>query len=72
MKLIVAHQILIGAAIGLAALFAIRSAVLFARGEGAANLALAIAAAIVGAALGAYLRALRAKLGRGERGAEGP
>jgi hypothetical protein len=68
MKLIVAHQILIGSAIGLAAIFAIRAIVLFARGEGALNLALAAAAAAVGGALGVYLRSVRAKWAQ-EKGA---
>ncbi len=69
MKLIVAHQILIGSAIGLAAFFALRAAALFARGEGSAHLGVAIGAAIAGALLGLYLRALRARLAREKRGA---
>jgi hypothetical protein len=68
MKLIVAHQILIGSAIGLAAIFALRALVVFARGGEPLNLAFAIAAAAVGGALWLYLRAVRAKWAR-EKGA---
>jgi hypothetical protein len=62
MRLIVVHQILIASAIALAALFALRALVLFQRGEGASNLALALASGAVGAALALYLRSVRAKL----------
>lgn len=72
MKLIVVHQILIGSAIFLAVVFALRSAVLFARGGEPLSLALAILAAAIGAALGLYLRALRAELSRDKGGASGP
>jgi len=62
MKLIVAHQILIGAAIALAVLFGIRAVALYARGEGNGQLAIAAASAVIAAALGIYLKGVRAKV----------
>jgi TM2 domain-containing membrane protein YozV len=65
MKLIVAHQILIGSAIALAALFAIRGIARFALGKaGPTELVLAAVAVVIGAALAVYLRAVRAKWAR--------
>lgn len=61
MQLLVVHQILIGSAIALCTLFGIRALVLFLRGGGQQNLLLALGAAIVGAALGLYLRKVREK-----------
>lgn len=62
MRLIVVHQILIASAIGLAAIFAARSLVLFfAHGAGAVHIGLAAAALAIGAALAAYLRKVREK-----------
>lgn len=74
MRLIVVHQILIASAIALAALFGARALVLFGRGEGALNLALALASAVIGAALALYLARLRKKLSRRAvtDGARGP
>ena len=68
MQLLVAHQILIASAIALASIFGLRSAVLFGRGEGAANLALAVVSAVVAAGLVVYFRTVRAKW----RAAKGP
>jgi hypothetical protein len=59
--LLVAHQILVAAAIAMALLFGVRSAALFARGGGATELAIAIASFVAAAALGVYLRRVRAK-----------
>ncbi|MBM4377448.1 MAG: hypothetical protein FJ095_20405 [Deltaproteobacteria bacterium] len=56
------HQILIVAAASLAALFALRSFVMFARGDGALTLGLALASAAFGVAMTVYLRRFRAKL----------
>ncbi len=61
MQLLVAHQVLIASAIALASIFGLRSAVLFSRGGGAVNLALAAASLLVAAALGLYFRTVRAK-----------
>lgn len=61
MQLLVAHQILIASALALSLLFGARAAVLFARGDGAANLWLAIGAFVVAAGLGLYLRKVRAR-----------
>jgi hypothetical protein len=74
MRLIVVHQILIASAIALATLFGVRALVLFARGEGALNLALALASAVIGAALALYLSGIRKKQSShkdGVRGARG-
>jgi hypothetical protein len=55
------HQILIASAIVLAAIFAVRSALLFAHGGGTLALGLALGAAALAVALGFYLRAFRRK-----------
>ena len=61
MQLLAAHQILIGSAIALAVLFALRSLVLFSRGGGSAQLALAAVSLAVMGALVVYFRKLRAR-----------
>jgi hypothetical protein len=61
MQLLVAHQILIGAAIGLASIFGLRGLVLFSRTGESMNLGLGIASLAVAAALGLYFRTVRAK-----------
>lgn len=61
MQLLVAHQILIAAAIALATIFGLRSAVIFGRSGGSASLALAFVSALVVVGLVLYFRVLRAK-----------
>ncbi|MCK6587891.1 MAG: hypothetical protein HUU21_35490 [Polyangiaceae bacterium] len=61
MKLIVVHQILIASAIGLAVIFGIRSIVMFANSGASIDILLAAVSAVVAAALGVYLRKVRAK-----------
>jgi hypothetical protein len=61
MKLLFVHQILIGSALGLAALFATRSLVLFLRGGTTSDLVVALVAAAAGGALYVYFRKVRAK-----------
>jgi hypothetical protein len=61
MQLLVAHQVLIGSAIALATLFGLRALVLFTRGEGSANLAMAAASLAVAGALIVYFRKVRAR-----------
>lgn len=61
MQLLIAHQILISAAITLATLFGVRSAVVFRRGGSAVDLAMAIASLLLAVGLVVYLRAVRAK-----------
>ena len=61
MQLLVAHQVLIAAAIGLATIFGLRSAVLFSRSGGGASAALAVVSLLVAAGLVLYFRTLRAK-----------
>ena len=61
MQLLIAHQILITAAIGLATIFGLRSAVLFGRSGGGANLALALASMLVAVGLVLYFRTVRAR-----------
>ena len=61
MQLLVAHQILIAAAIALASIFGVRSAVIFGRTGGGANLALAFVSACLAVALVLYFRTVRAK-----------
>lgn len=61
MKLIVVHQILIGAAIGLAAIFGLRSLVLFAKEGAAIDLVLVLASLAIGVALSFYFRKVRAR-----------
>ena len=61
MQLLIAHQILIASAIALASIFGLRSAVLFARSGGGANLALAFVSALVAVGLVLYFRTVRAR-----------
>ena len=61
MKLIVAHQVLIGAAIGLSGIFAVRSLTLYLRAGAALDLGLCLASVAVGAGLALYLRKVRAR-----------
>jgi hypothetical protein len=61
MQLLVAHQVLIGAAIALATLFGLRGLVLFKNGQGAANLVMALVSLAVAGALVAYFRKVRAR-----------
>jgi hypothetical protein len=61
MQLLVAHQILIAAAIGLATIFGLRSAVIFGRSGGGANLALAFVAGALAVGLVLYFRTVRAR-----------
>jgi hypothetical protein len=61
MQLLAAHQILIGAAIALAALFGVRSLAIFASAGGTQNLALGLISFVVAVALGLYFRTVRAK-----------
>lgn len=61
MQLLVAHQILIAAAITLSAIFGARAAVIFSRQGGAGNLALAAASILLAVGLGLYFRTVRAK-----------
>jgi membrane associated rhomboid family serine protease len=67
MQLLVAHQILIGAAITLAGVFGLRSLLLFSRGGGAPHVALAAAAFVVMGALLVYFRAVRARWNEARR-----
>jgi hypothetical protein len=61
MQLLVAHQVLIAAAIALATIFGLRSAVIFSRSGGGANLALAFVAAALAVGLVLYFRTVRAR-----------
>lgn len=61
MQLLFVHQILIASAAGLAALFGLRGAVLFAKGGDRANLMVAFVAAAVTFALYRYFLVVRAK-----------
>ena len=61
MRLRQVHQLLIASAIGLCAVFALRGAVLWRRGEGTVHAAMAAGAVVVGVALAFYLRAVRRK-----------
>jgi hypothetical protein len=61
MQLLAAHQILIGSAIVLAALFGVRGVALFARGASVVNLGLALASFALAAVLVVYFRTLRAR-----------
>lgn len=65
MKLLYVHQILIGAAIGLAALFGVRSIVIFAREGATIDLILGIASVVVAIALALYFRKVRARVTAG-------
>ncbi len=61
MQLLAVHQLLIASAIALAALFGVRSLVIFARGGGSGALVLAVASLALAGALGLYLRKVRAR-----------
>ena len=61
MQLLVAHQVLIASAIALAAIFGVRSAVLFGREGGASNLGLAAVSLLFAVALALYFRTVRAR-----------
>ncbi|MFS8065525.1 MAG: hypothetical protein ACMG6S_04050 [Byssovorax sp.] len=61
MQLLVAHQVLIASAIALAAIFGVRSAVIFGRGGGGANLGLAAVSLLLAVALALYFRTVRAR-----------
>ena len=61
MTLLVAHQILVAAAIVMALLFGVRSVAQYAHGGGATELAIAAASFVAAAALGVYFRTVRAK-----------
>jgi hypothetical protein len=58
MRLITAHKILIGSALGLALLFLLRSFVLYAKGHEASDFALGTGALALASALGLYLRSI--------------
>jgi hypothetical protein len=60
-KLLLVHQILIGAAIGLAVIFGGRALMLYLQAGAASDLVMAIASVLVGVGLFAYLRKVRAK-----------
>lgn len=69
MKLTVVHQILIASAIGLCAIFGLRSIVIGARTGSGLSIALGIASVVVLVGLAVYLRRFRAKLAaKGEGG----
>ncbi|MFO0759930.1 MAG: hypothetical protein U0359_25825 [Byssovorax sp.] len=61
MQLLLAHQILIGAALGLAGIFGMRAAVGFARRGQPVDLVLAIGSLAVGIGLALYFRKVRAR-----------
>ena len=61
MQLLVAHQVLIASAIALAAIFGARSAVLFSREGGTANLVLAALSLLLAVGLALYFRSVRAR-----------
>jgi len=61
MKLIVAHQILIGSATALALLFGVRALVLASRDAPGPNVAIGIGSLVIAVVLGLYFRTLRAK-----------
>jgi hypothetical protein len=61
MQLLVAHQILIGAASALAVLFGLRSMVLFSRGGATVNLVLTVVSVLVAGLLMTYFRKVRAQ-----------
>jgi hypothetical protein len=62
MKLTLVHQVLIASAMGLCAIFGLRSIVAFARGGSAVHLALGAAGFVALGALALYLRRFRQKL----------
>ena len=59
MKLTTAHQVLIVGAIGLGAIYAIRSVAMYARGDGSMHLALAAAGLRLAACVALYLPLFR-------------
>ncbi len=61
MQLLAVHQVLIAAAVGLGAIFGLRSIVMFSRGGGAMELALGAVSALVVAGLVVYLGKVRAR-----------
>lgn len=61
MQLLVAHQVLIASAIALAAIFGVRSAVIFSRGGSASDLGLAAVSLLFAVGLALYFRTVRAK-----------
>lgn len=66
MKLTTMHQVLIGGAIALGAVYALRSLWLFTRGGQALQIAMAVAAAALAVGLTLYLRRFRKKLKSGQ------
>jgi LPXTG-motif cell wall-anchored protein len=62
LRLTTVHQLLIGGAIGMGVLFALRAVLLFARGGDSSNLALAGAGFALAVGAGLYLRHFRRKL----------
>jgi hypothetical protein len=61
MQLLVAHLILVASTIALAALFGIRSLVLFSKGGASVDLAMAVVSLALVGALGLYFRSVRGK-----------
>lgn len=61
MPLLVAHQILIGSAIGLAVLFGLRAGVLYFREHASTDLGLCVGSLVVAGLLYLYFRSVRAK-----------
>jgi hypothetical protein len=61
MQLLAAHQVLIASAIALATIFGLRAAVIFSRGGGGVNLAMAAASAVLVVGLALYFRTVRAR-----------
>ena len=61
MQLLVAHQVLIASALALAVIFGARSAVIFSREGGGANLGLAAVSLVLAVALALYFRTVRAR-----------
>jgi hypothetical protein len=59
MQLLVAHQILIGAAIALALIFGLRAMVHYAHGGASADLALTVASVVLSGLLMMYFRKVR-------------
>lgn len=68
MKLTLVHQILIAGAIGLCAIFGVRSIVVGARAGSAASIGLGLVSLVALVALALYLRRFRAKLAEKAKG----
>jgi hypothetical protein len=68
MKLTVVHQILIASAIGLSAIYGVRSIVVGARAGSGLTIGLGLVSLIALAGLALYLRRFRAKLAEKEKG----